>query len=153
MREVTMEEAMTKAEEACALHLQSFLGCKIYLDANPDNPDCGVFNIGYMYTGEHNAFRASAYHFRGQLELFCRNRHELQRMVMRLLDHFPVNRDCDEGSPLRETSNVMCLRLPIETRAVDTILRTDIQTRKDANPILTYTTTVQFDVVFRCRFD
>lgn len=153
MNQCDFQDAMTRAEIACGEHLAKFLGVPVYLDANPDNPDCGVFNIGYMYTGEHNAYRASAYHFRGTLELFCRNRTELQRTIMRLLDHYPINADCRADDELRQTSNVLVFRIPLETRAVGEVVRTDIQTKKDAKPILTYNATVSFDVVFQARFD
>ena len=153
MREVTFEESLTKAEAACAAHLAAFLGTKVYIDSNPDVPDCAVFNIGYLYSGEHNAFRAQAYHFRGSLDLFCRSRPELQKMAMRILANFPVNADIDPESPLRTESNVLVLRVPVETNALSSVQRTDVQSRRDARAVPTYTCSVAFDVVFRARFD
>jgi len=143
------EESLTRAEIACRDHLAKSLPFSVYRDANPDNPDCGVFNVGYIYTGDHQLFAASAYHFRATLELFCRDRTELQRTIMRIMRRYPQNQDGE----LSGESNVLVFRIAPETNAVSAVNRTDIQTERDGKPILTYNATILFDVVFAARFD
>jgi len=143
------EDAMTKAEIACVNDLANKLPFKVYRDANPDNPDCAVFNIGYMYTGAHQLFHASAYHWRATLELFCRDRTRLQRTIMGLIAAYPQTQ---EGT-LAEKSNVRVFRIAPETQPDSAVRRTDIQTERDGKPILTFNATLNFDVVFQARFD
>lgn len=152
MKECDYQDAMTVAEKACQEHLAKFLDMKVWRDANPGNPDCGVFNIGYLYTGEHTLFRANALHFRAQLDLFCRDRTKLQQFIMRILESFPINADTNATDALRERSNVHVFRVAPETRAVGEVTRTDIQMEKDGQPIITFTCAITFDVVFQVRF-
>ena len=152
MIECDFQDSMTVAEKACKEHVAKFIGMKVYRDSNPGDPDCGVFNIGYLQTGEHAMYRAEAYHFRAQLELFRRDRTELQRQIMRLLESFPVNADTNVQAEIRDTSNVQVFRIAPETRAVGEVVRTDLNTEKDGQPIITFTCTILFDVVFRARF-
>lgn len=152
MREVTFDEALTKAEEACAAHIGEAIGVRAFVGANPGSPDCAVFDVGCLCTGDHAAFRADAYHFRARLDLFCRRRDGLQRMVMRLLAAFPVNADIAADSPLRQSSNVLVLRVAPEANAVTAASVTEVQARKDASPVPTYSCSASLDVVFRARF-
>jgi len=153
MKECDFADALTEAEKACALCCKGmFDGVKTYRATNPGDPDCNVFDIGYLATGECATFDATAYHWRGQLDLYRRDRTALQRDIMRILAALPVNADNRAEADLRETSNVLQFRVAPETKGVSEIVTANVNPDKDAKPIPTYTASVTFDIVFQARF-
>lgn len=152
MKEVPFEESLTAAEIACKNALHSlFDRVESKRATNPGMPDCNVFDIGYVATGDTLTFPSSAYHFRAALDLYRRDRTELQRAIMRILATLPINEDNNIEANLRETSNVVHFRVAPETNAVTAITTTNVNPDKDAKPIPTYTVTVSFDVVFMAK--
>ena len=153
MIECDYVDSMTFAEKACAGCLaQLFDRVKTYRATNPGDPDCQVFDIGYLQTGDQATYNAPAYHFRAQLDLYRRDRTALQKDLMRILQALPVNADNNSEAELRETSNVLQLRVAPETQNGMAISTANVNQDKDAKPILCYTSTVLFDVVFQARF-
>lgn len=153
MKECDFESSLTEAEIACKSKLHGlFDNVQTKRSTNPGLPDCNVFDIGYLYTPDGTTFNPCAYHWRAQLDLYRRDRTVLQKEIMRVLAAFPVNADYRPDDDLRANSNVLQFRVAPETRAVSEITTTQVGTDKDAKPIMTYTATIQFDVVFQARF-
>ena len=154
MKPCEFDDSLALAEAACAQFLHKTTGMTIRVAVNgKGDPDCAVFDIGYLYTGEHTLFQAHAYHFRAKLDIYRRSREEVQKAIMRLLHSFPVNADTNADSELRESANVKVFRIAPQTQAVSEIVTADVQPVKDAKPIPCWTSTVQFDVVFKARFE
>lgn len=153
MTECNGEEALTNAEKACKDALAKIVGGRVYRFHNPGDPDCAVFDMGYMQTGDLALCDSKSYHFRAVLDLYRRDHDELQRAVMRLLLNLPVNADIRMDDDLREKSNVIVFRIAPEVQTVGQIVFADIQPVKDGKPIHCYTCPVRFDVVFAARFD
>ena len=153
MKECDELDALTVAELSCRECLARKLeGMKVYRFRNPGDPDCAVFDIGYLQTGDLTVNDAQSYHFRAHLDLYNRDHDKLQRDIMRLLLTLPVNADIRTGDEVREESNVIVFRIAPETQAVGEIVQADVQPAKDGNPIMCYTAAVKFDVVFAARF-
>lgn len=154
MKPCTFEDALSLAEVACAEHIHKTTGMTVCVAVNDQGrTDCAVFDIGFLQTGEHATYQAKAYHFRAKLDIYRRNRRDVQQAIMRLLATFPINADVNAMDDLRENSNVIVFRLSPQTQGVSEITTTDIQPVKDAKPIRCFTATALFDVVFRARFD
>ena len=154
MKRCEFEDAMGAAEIACAQHIVRQTAMTVCVGSNDRGlTDCAVFDIGYLQTGEHATFQASAYHFRAKLDIYRRDRKEVQRAIMRLLASFPINADVNAMDELRENSNVINFRIAPVTQGVSEATTVDIQQVKDTKPIRCWTATALFDVVFRARFD
>lgn len=152
MKACEFEDALTEAEKAATAFIREmFDGAKTYRATNPGDPDCQVFDIGYLNIGDNTTFPSAAYCFRGQLDICRRDRTVLQREIMRMLNRFPVNQDY-QTEDLEET-NLLCVRIAPETRAVSEITTVNVNPNKDDNPIPCYSATVLFDVVFMARFE
>lgn len=154
MKPCIFDDALSEAETACAQHIYQTTGMTVCVATNDRGlTDCAVFDIGHLQTGEHATYQASAYHFRAKLDIYRRNRREVQQAIMRILATFPINADVNAMADLRENSNVIVFRLSPQTQGVGEITTTDVQQVKDAKTIRCFTATVLFDVVFRARFD
>ena len=154
MKPCTFDESLETAETACAQHIHKTTGMTVCMATNDKGlTDCTVFDIGYLQTGEHATYKAKAYHFTAKLDIYRRNRRDVQRAIMRLLATFPINADVNAMDDLRENSNVIVFRLSPQTQGVSEITTVDMQQTKDAKPIRCFTATALFDVVFRARFD
>ena len=154
MKPCTFDESLETAETACAQHIHKTTGMTVCVATNDKGlTDCTVFDIGYLQTGEHATYKAKAYHFTAKLDIYRRNRRDVQRAIMRLLATFPINADVNAMDDLRENSNVIVFRLSPQTQGVSEITTVDMQQTKDAKPIRCFTATALFDVVFRARFD
>lgn len=149
MKEFDYIDSLTVAEEACAKRLADFLGKTVWRGVNPGETDCGVFNIGWLQTGEHCCYNAEALHFRASLDLFNRDRTGILRDIMRLLAAFPVNADLRTDDSLREESNVMVFRVAPEARAIGEALPAEVAVKTNASPVWAYRATAAIDVVFR----
>jgi len=154
MKPCTFDESLMLAEIACAQHVHKTTGMTVCVGTNDDGrTDCAVFDIGYLQTGEHATFKASAYHFRAKLDIYRRARRDVQLAIMQLLKTFPINADVNAMDDLRENSNVINFRLSPQTQGVSEITTVDVQQKKDQRTIRCFTATALFDVVFRARFD
>ena len=112
-----------------------------------------MFDIGYLYTGEHATYQARAFHFRAKLDICRRVRKDVQVAVMNILRHFPINADMNADADLRQSSNVIVFRIAPQTQGIGEITTVDMQQVKDKRPVRCFSCTVQFDVVFRAAFD
>ena len=154
MKPCTFDESLALAEIACAQHIHKTTGMTVCVGTNDGGlADCAVFDIGYLQTGEHAAFQASAYHFRAKLDIYRRSRTDVQLAIMQLLRSFPINADVNAMGDLRENSNVIVFRLAPQTQGVSETTTADVQQKKDQRTIRCFTATALFDVVFRARFD
>ena len=153
MKPCEFEDSLGLAEYACAQHIHVRTGMMVCIATNDRGaPDCAVFDIGYLQTGEFAAFPSSAFHFRAKLDIYRRSRPDLQKAIMCLLASFPINADQNADAELRENSNVIVFRVAPQTQGISEISTVDIQPTKDAKAIRCWCATVQFDVVFRSRF-
>lgn len=149
MKECDFEDSLETAEIACKEHLERRLGWNIRRSAAKGLADEAVFDIGHLQTGDQMAFPAKAFHWRAQLDIYRRDRSELQKALMRVIQAFPINRDTNADADLRESSNVELFRIALETNAVSAITRTEVTPPGAAGPMLTNVATILFDVVFR----
>lgn len=149
----SFETSLTEAERACHAFLTEVLEMESGVDSfistrGRGGIDCMVFDIGKMQTGDVAAFRATNYHWRATAEFYNRDRAELQKAVMRLLERFPVAPQFEANHPLLADTNVVCFRIAPETEAVSAISTQEIEPQKGAAKIPVYVCVVQFDVVF-----
>ena len=149
----TFEASLGEAEDACFEALCRILdlraGVTAFIGANDGRPDCAVFDIGTLQTGDMTTYRAERFHFRGQADLYNRNRRTLQAWLMRIVAALPVQRHGGTESFLRAETNVLQFRVVPETSAISGITSADIETATAGKKIPTYTATVTFDIVFR----
>jgi len=147
-----IENALTRAENACAGVLCDLLGLTPGVDFTVATslglPDCAVFDIGRLDSGEVAAFPSNAWHFRASADLYNRDRAALQRWIMLILDGMHIGRNWFADHPLREDSNVANFQVTPEANAVSEIKTTTVSTSTNAQPVPTYTASVEFDVVF-----
>ena len=150
MKKCSYEESLTLAEEVCAGYIAEKLGLPdhaFFLGVNPGNADCAVFDIGQSYTGDLNTFLSPCAHFRAQLDLYSRDRAELQRLIMRCRRFMPIDADHDPDG-LLERGNVIQLRLSAEAANPSAIKTVELEISTDQKKLVAWTVTVTFDVVF-----
>ena len=150
MKECSYEESLTLAEEVCAGYIAEKIGFPnhaFFLGVNDGIAECAVFDIGQSYTGDLNTFQSPCAHFRAQLELYSRNRAELQRLIMRCRRFMPIDADHDPDG-LLERGNVIQLRLSAEAANPSAIKTVEIELKTDKKKHTVWTVTVTFDVVF-----
>ena len=150
MKECSYEESLTFAEEICAGYIAEKLGIPdhaFFLGVNPGNADCAVFDIGQNYTGDLITFLAPCAHFRAQLDLYSRDRAELQKLIMRCRRFMPIDAEHDPDG-LVERGNVIQLRLSPEAANPSAIKTVELEISTDQKKIAAWTVTVTFDVVF-----
>lgn len=150
------EGSLTQAEESCAARIFQVLDLTLGKDGtiaiSRGLPDCAVFDIGQLGTGDTDVFPSAVHHFRGSLTLCNRNRAKLQGWIMRLLRTFPIDRHHSADDEIRTDANVCCLRIPPERGAVSQI-RTTTVSAQNSGDVQTWTCEIAFDVVFVCRED
>lgn len=146
------ENALTQAEDACARVLCELLGLRpgvtFTVATSTGLPDCAVFDIGRLASGEVAAFPSNAWHFRASVDLYNRNRAELQRWIMLILDGMHIGRNWFAEHSLREDTNVANFQVAAEDNGVSEITTTAVSASTNAQPVPTYTASVAFDVVF-----
>ena len=150
MKECSYEESLTLAEEVCAGYIAEKIGFPnhaFFLGVNDGIAECAVFDIGQSYTGDLNTFQSPCAHFRAQLDLYSRNRAELQRLIMRCRRFMPIDADHDPDG-LLERGNVIQLRLSAEAANPSAIKTVEIELKTDKKKLPVWTVTVSFDVVF-----
>ena len=150
MKECSYEESLTFAEEICAGYIAEKLGIPdhaFFLGVNPGNADCAVFDIGQNYTGDLNTFHSPCAHFRAQLDLYSRDRAELQKLIMRCRRFMPIDAEHDPDG-LLERGNVIQLRLSPEAANPSAIKTVELELSTDQKKLAAWTVTVTFDVVF-----
>lgn len=146
------EKALIEAEKDChavicqVLGLTSGLDCFISLNAG--KVECAVWDIGYPETGETMGFPATTYHFRGQLDLYSRDREKIQRWIMRLLYAFPMRTTQSTRFDLPDGSCVEGLRLAPITKCITEITTTELKQAKDQKGVEAFTATAYFDILF-----
>lgn len=152
MNPTDYESALTEAEMLCHLAICDALaltdGVDAFISLNPGRTDCAVFDIGNLQTGEQMGFPATSFHFRGQLELYSRDRRRLQVWLMRLIAAFPMSRWQGVDDRLARETCVDVLRIAPESNAVSAISTAPISVGTNEKPIECWTATVQFDIVF-----
>ena len=149
----TFEASLGEAEDACFEALCRILDLRVgvtaFIGANDGRPDCAVFDIGALQTGDMTTYRAERFHFRGQVDLYNRNRRTLQVWLMRIVAALPVQRHGGTESFLRTDTNVIQFRVVPEPTAISDIKSADIETATAGKKIPTNTATVTFDIVFK----
>lgn len=149
----TFEASLGEAEDACFDALCRILdirpGVSAFIGANDGRPDCMVFDIGALQTGDMTTYRAERFHFRGQADLYNRNRRKLQVWLMRIVAGLPVQRFGGTESFLRADTNVIQFRVVPEPTAVSAVTSADIETGTAGKKIPTFAATVTFDIVFK----
>ncbi len=149
----TFEASLGEAEDACFEALCRILdlraGVSAFIGANDGRTDCIVFDIGALRTGDQMAYRAGRFHFRGQADLYNRNRRTLQAWLMRIVAALPVQRHGGTESFLRSGTNVVQFRVAPEASAISGVTSADIETATAGKKIPAFTATVAFDIVFR----
>ena len=149
MKPCTFEDALSEAETACAEHIYQTTGMTVCVATNDRGlTDCAVFDIGRLDSGEVAAFPSNAWHFRASVDLYNRDRAALQRWIMLILEGMHIGRNWFSGHHLREDSNVTNFQVAPEANAVSEIKTTNVSTSTNAQPVPTYTASVEFDVVF-----
>ncbi len=149
----TFEASLGEAEDACFNALCRILdlraGVTAFIGANDGRPDCAVFDIGAIQTGDMTTYRAGRFHFRGQADLYNRNRRTLQSWLMRIVAGLPVQRHGGTESFLRRDTNVIQFRVVPETTAISGVTSADIETATAGKKIPTYTATAPPEIVFK----
>lgn len=149
----TFEASLGEAEDACFEALCRILdlraGVNAFIGANDGRTECAVFDIGALQTGDQTTYRAQRFHFRGQVDLYNRNRRTLQAWLMRIVAGLPVQRHGGTESFLRTDTNVVQFRVAPEATAISAITSADIETATAGKKIPTFTATVTFNIVFR----
>lgn len=149
---IDFDGALEAAETICHLKIAEILelrdGVNAFVCLNPGRPDCAVFDIGGVKSGEVMAFPAEVFHFRGQLELYSRNRKQIQVWMMRLVRAFPNSGWQGARDDLPTETAVHCLRIAPEDNAISPISTTQITAGTNEKSITVFTATIQFDIVF-----
>lgn len=142
------ENSMTEAEAACFQCLCELLGYEPQVNAfiscrARGALDCMVFDIGGMESGDVTTFKAKNYHWRGSADFYSRDRAALQRILMRLVQRFPI-----APSERLLDSNVRHFRIAPEKNGVGAISTQEIETYAGGAKTAVFCSTVQFDIVF-----
>ena len=146
------EEALFEAEEICHNRLCEILGLtsgvNSFISTNGGSYDCCVFDIGSVKTGETFGFPASKFHWRGRLDMYSRDRRQIQRWIMRLLLAMPVGTTQPVTSDLSHETIVDVFRIAPQEGCIDEITTVELKAKKDESGIVVFTTSVEFDIVF-----
>ena len=147
-------EAMTFAEKACARAIEQYLpdDMPMFRFENPGRTDCAVFDIGTPMNGDLFATKAKSLPYSAKLTLYRRDHDALQAAIMHLVSSFPVNADLSADHELRETSNVILLRVSVGGSPISAISREEIEVR-NGQSVSTCRVDITFDVVFAVQFD
>ena len=151
---ISWEDAMWQAEDACALKLAEVMGLKpkndIFTGIKSDNAvDCAVFDIGKPETGDQFGYVADHFHFRGQVDLYSRDRRQIMKWVMRIFGSMPMH-TCQATEAKLPNSNVECFRVQPVNNCMNVITTVEIPVGKiaDNRKVEVFTTSVFFDIVF-----
>lgn len=150
---IQQDEALYEAERTCFDKLVQVMGLQgegidAFISTNGGKVECAVFDIGYPQTGETTGFPATTHHWRAQLEMYSRNRRQLQKWIMRLMLAFPNAPTQGVASELYQNTTVKVLRIAPETRAVSEITTTELKSDPAKAGVNAFTCSVAFDVVF-----
>lgn len=147
-------DALAQAEEAATVALAGILDLDVGTQATPGisigQTEGLVFDIGELGTGDTVVFPASVVHMRSTATLFNRNRIELQKWIVTLLNTFPINKDYAKDHDLRETSNIIHLRIPPERGAVSKC-QPDVVENSNSGEVNVWTCDITFDTVITIR--
>ena len=150
----SFEESLTQAELSCFAFLCDRLGLQparnAFLSVRDEGiVDCIVFDIGSMENGGQATYNAQHYHWRAQCDIYSRDRNAVQKSIMRMLQHFPVDQVYNSDHPLRKTGNVECFRIAPITGSIGAIATKELEVKIGTKPVPVFVCTVLFDVVFR----
>lgn len=149
----SFEKSLCEAEAACFDALCRIIGLRpgvnAFVGSNRGRTDCAVFDIGAIQTGDQTTYRAGVFHFRGQCDLYSRDRRTLQVWLMRIVAALPVQRHGGTESFLRADTNVIQFRIVPDPTSVSAISTTDVETATAERKITVNTATVTLDIVFR----
>lgn len=150
------EESLTQAEDACARRIFEVLdvpyGQTGNVGASRGRTEEAVFAVGELGDGSTVDFPAAGHYFRARLRLHARDRAQVQRWIMRLVETFPVGHDASADDWLREETNVCVLRISPQVGAVSAV-EPDNVTPPNSVAVPVWAATVLFDVVFVARTD
>jgi len=147
------ELALTEAEATChakiceVLGLQSGVDC--FISTNPGKVECAVFDVGFPWTGDVMGWKSNVYHWRGQLDLYSRNRRTVQVWIMRLLMAMPIGPTQSQSNELDATTNVRTFRIAPEANAITEIKTTELKDAANVKGVEVFTASVNFDIIFR----
>jgi len=148
----SIETALNEAEATCHARLCQILGLTsgvdCFISTNGGRTDCAVFDIGYPQSGEQMGFKASVYHFRGQIDLYSRNRRQIQCWLMRLIAAMPISPTQSASNDLDGASTVQTLRIAPETQAIAEITTTELKNNAAEKGVEVFNTSVKLDIVF-----
>lgn len=148
------ERALEEAEIAAfnyLCHVMKFTpGRDAYISTNPGKtPECMVFDIGQLYTGDGNVFKCDTFHFRGQADFYSRKREDLQRKIMRLLSAFPyTGTQAGVQNTGLSNTNVGRFRIVPESNCITEIKTVTIPVAGNVSGVAGYCFTALFDTVF-----
>ena len=146
------EDALFQAERDCFDKFNEILGLRegvnSFISTNKGVLDCAVFDIGYPETGEMMGFPSDCFHWRGQADLYNRDRRQIQRWLMRLVGAMPIGTVQATNERMREGSNVYCFRIMPITNGISEIVTTTLKCGAGDKGVEVFTSTVIFDIVF-----
>ena len=149
---ILAEDALYEAENICYRRVLEILGLtdgvNAFISTNGGRYDCAVFDIGSPKSGEVFGFPASKFHWRGRLDLYSRNRRLVQKWIMRLLLAMPIGTTQPVSSDLAENTTVEVFRIAPQEGCIDEITTVELKSKKDADGVPVFTTSVIFDIVF-----
>lgn len=149
---VQFEEALFSAEKDCHEKICEILGLQdgvnAFLSVNKGMTDCVVFDIGCPETGELMGFPSNCFHWRGQLDIYNRNRRVIQRWLMRLIAALPIGNTQGTKEKMREGSNVQNFRIMPRPNTNMEITTTTLKYGAGDKGVEVFTTSVLFDIVF-----
>lgn len=146
------EDALWEAEGVCYRKVCEILGLEdgvnAFISTNGGRYDCAVFDIGSPKSGDQFGFPASKFHWRGRLDLYSRDRRQVQRWIMRLLLAMPIGTTQPVARDLADSTTVEVFRIAPQEGCVEEITTVQLKSKKDEEGVAVFTTSVDFDIVF-----
>lgn len=154
VKPTSWDDSMIEAEDACARKLAEVMGLiaglEFFTGIKSDSAvDCAVFDIGKPESGDRFGFVADHFHFRGQVDLYNRDRRQIMRWIMRIFGSMPMQTSQATACKLPNT-NVECFRVQPLNNSMNVITTVEIPVGKiaDLKKVEVFTTSVFFDIVF-----
>ena len=152
---IVFENCICDAEEACLRKLCDILGLAYGVTAfagikSDKAVECAVFDIGRPEDPQVFGFTATSFYFKGQVDLFSRNRKQIQRWVARLMQAMPIQTAQATRVKMPEGSNVEQFRITANGMPVNDITTVDLPvgSEEDGKTVEVFTTAVFFDIIF-----
>lgn len=149
----TAELALFEAEETCHKRLCDILGLTsgvdCFISTNPGKVECAVFDIGRAWTADMMGWKGETFHWRGQVDLYSRNRRTIQVWLMRMVLAMPIGPQQAQANDLDGRSNVRNFRIAPESDSVSEITTTELKDAANVKGVEVFTASVKFDIIFR----